>query len=115
MESTNDDESWRLTLVECGQRFSQAMEQAFVSEIQRAEKFVPQRTPVEARKNRVALLECFLDYLVGTTVAISTSYGSHEEEFQKHFEEVVRDKFECVREIKKERETSSGNTSTDVN
>ena len=55
----------------------------------------------EKQSGREFSLECFLDYLVGTSVAIAGTYASLDPQFEESFIDVVRDKFHRAREIKK--------------
>ena len=96
--------NWQDAVVDCGQRFMNRMEGAFIEEVRRAELFLPKLMVAgeEKQSGREFLLNCFFDYLVGTSVAIAAGYASLEPDFEEQFVEVVREKFRRAREIKKE-------------
>lgn len=103
-EQMADEEiAWRNAIVEAGQKFSQRMEEAFVQEIAKCDALLPKGNQ-DANANLIA---CFMDYLIGTTVAMVVSFvgkGDDSKALQNLFELHVKDKFERIREIKREAE-----------
>lgn len=93
---------WQDAIIDCAERFSKQQEVVFVEEIARCEGFMP-RGDKDARK---FTLECFLDYLVGGSVALAATYASFEPQFEDAFVDIVRDKFNRIREMQKEEKTN---------
>lgn len=96
---------WQENVEACAQRLSRKMEEAFVFEVNASEKFLPYNHPgVECKLDegdqKVRMLECHIDYSVGTLVAILTHYCSLDEQFEENLVAMVRDKFKRLRDRK---------------
>lgn len=100
-----DERPWLEKIEETAMQFSQVIESRFIGSVMRAESFLPGIIvggEEQAEENRVKLLECFIDYTMGTTVAILAHYASDDEQFEENLVAIMRDKFVRIRNMKKE-------------
>lgn len=95
--------TWDENVAMCAARFSKKIEDAWVFEMGKADAFLPhhhiasEQTQEKEAENRIRQLEIFIDYFIGTQVAILTHYASLEEEFEENLIAMVKDKFERLR------------------
>lgn len=93
------DKPWQEKVTEVAQSFSQAMEERFVGSKMRAESFMPKKLTDEDKAEATGV---FLDYLLGTTVALVCNGQPAPPEFEEDVILIIRDKFSRLREMHKE-------------
>lgn len=98
------EKTWQQEIEFVAQAFSQVVESRFIGSVMRAESFLPkvvinQETREE---NRVRLLETFIDYTMGTVVAMLAHYASSQPEFEEALVAITREKFVRIRKLKEE-------------
>lgn len=84
----------------CAERFSQYIEQRFIAELKHAEAFVGPIESADIDGARTFMLNVFMEYLIGTSVAIFGHYASIEPQAEENVVALVRDKFARLREFK---------------
>ena len=92
------ENEWQEKVTECAQQFSQAMEERFVGSKMRAESFLPKKPTDDVKAEATGI---FLDYLLGTTVAIVCDGRPAPPEFEEDVVAIIRDKFVRLRSIHK--------------
>lgn len=108
-ELTKEEVTWKDKVTLSAMAMAQSMESSFIRELNTARGFLPDTKILGPGHQKVdyqnmsELMDIFLDYLTGTTVAIATTYVNSEKEFEKHYMMIIRDKFERMREIHEER------------
>lgn len=94
--------TFRQTIIDCGQRYSQIIESSFVDQIKVSKKLLPD---VLTDKEQMLLSSDFfaamLDYMFGTAVAITCNFSTNTEAAEQEIIDLVRDKFERMRTINK--------------
>lgn len=97
--------SWQENVTMMAQRMSQKLEEAFVFEMKAADAFLPyhhdEKMATKPLIEEQVKLQCqiFVDYFLGTTVALLGNTISPELEFEEMCIEIVRDKFTRVRKM----------------
>lgn len=104
---------WTENVELCAQRLSRKMEEAFVFELKAASTFLPHKhlptSEAMMGKECVDLYEIMLDYLLGTTVAltcgaskeIGLAFDATSQQFEDNIVAQIRDKFNRLREREK--------------
>lgn len=97
-----NEKPWEANVLMCANRLSRAIEERFNIEIQSATTLLP--PPLEGQKLNVEaateMIDLMVEYLFGTCVAIVSHYVSPGKEFEKAILDLVKEKFERIREMK---------------
>lgn len=99
-------ENFQQEIIRCCERYSQVQEGAFVNALLVAQGHMrtADRDVDDILEQRRLLIDCFFDYLVGTSVAIFAHYGGTDEVNEENFVDRTREKFAVLREMKKKQQ-----------
>lgn len=91
-------------LRKCAEELSQIIEESFQKAIKSGEMFFP--LPPKGQKiNEEAaatMLDLFIEYLLGTSVAVCCHYINTETEFEEHLIGLIREKFVRIRKMEED-------------
>jgi hypothetical protein len=90
-----DNRPWPEKVNECAQQFSQVLEERWVGSTERARQFLmPKKVTDQELSDCIGI---FIDYLLGTTVALVCNGRAAPPEFEEDIIAIIREKFAWMR------------------
>lgn len=104
----NEEFTWQDNVVECAQRLSRKIEEAFLFELRASTAFLPEKhieseySEKQRLEDRIDQMEILFDYTLGTTVALLTHHANLSPQFEQNLVAMMKDKFRRLRELKED-------------